>query len=141
MVDKKKPEHRINTGGGDFVDGNQNKVHVNNMGGGMLVVGNQNVVSAQQTGAGLADLVRLVAEMRALLPRVQLDSEVRAVVEADLKVVEEQTAKPEPKKALVLPKLKSIVETLATAAVAGDAIQKLLPIAQQAVQWAQQVLK
>ena len=43
--------------------------------------------------------------------------------------------------ATVLPKLESIVKVLTGAVAAGEAVQKLGPMLQQAIQWAQQVLR
>ena len=40
MTDKKKSEQPIQTGGGDYVGGNQTKVTIGNVSGGMVVVGN-----------------------------------------------------------------------------------------------------
>ena len=127
----------VKTGGGDFVGHDQNKVTVNGgISGGTLLVGNNN-----QVNPSLVDLTRLVSEIHILLPQVRLDEDTRQVVEGDFKLVETQLAKPEPKKALILSKLKGIAEVLGTASAAGQAVQKLVPMLQQAVVWAQQVLR
>jgi len=154
MTDKEKPNRKINTQGGpyiegdvntgrgDFVGGNQNKINVTGgISGGTLVVGDGNVIHAGQPAASLAELVSLVAQIRTELSRARLDEDTRDVIEGDFKVVETQLAKPEPKKALVLPKLKSIAEVLGTAVAAGEAVQKLAPMVQQAITWAQELLK
>jgi hypothetical protein len=135
-------EGGVTTGGGDFVGRDQNKVVVQgNVEGSTLVVGSDNQVTGTQNAASLTDLVRLVDEIRAQLPQSGLDPDTQEVVEGDFRVVENQLAKPEPKKALILPKLKSIAEVLTVGAVAGEAVQKLAPMVQQAIAWAQQVLR
>ncbi len=107
-----------------------------------MTVGTDNVVNTPAPNqASLADLVALVKEMRALLPQARLEPDEREVVDADFKVLEAQVAKPEPKKTLVLPKLKSIAEVLGSAVAAGEAVSKLMPMLNQAIQWATQLLK
>jgi hypothetical protein len=78
--------------------------------------------------------------MRALLPQAGLDEDTVEVIEADFEVVEKQLAKPEPKKSIVLPKMESIAGTLATTVAAGEAIQKLAPMVQQAIAWVKMVM-
>jgi hypothetical protein len=154
MTDKKKAERtidtgggayfegKIDTGGGDFVGGNQNKVTLGNVSGSTVVVGSGNTVTGgNQAGTSAADLAGLVAEMRCLLPQAQLQPRVEQVIDGEFKAVEEELAQPQPAKALVLPGLKKIGETLALAAGAGEAISKLAPMIEKAIQWAAQVLK
>ncbi len=132
----------VDTGGGDFVGCDQNKVTVHgSVSGGTLVVGNQNTVNAGQSGASMAELSNLIAAIRAELPKARLDEDTLEVIEGDFQVVETQLARPEPKKALVLPKLEGIAKMLGTAAAAGEAVQKIAPMLQQALNWAQQLLK
>jgi hypothetical protein len=127
--------------GGDFVGRDQNKVTVSGeISGGTLVVGDGNTVNTVKE-ASLKELSELVAKIHTLLPEAKLDDETLDVLEGDFKVIETQLAKPEPKKVLVLPKLKSIAEALGTAVVGGEAIRKLVPMIQQAITWAQQLLK
>jgi hypothetical protein len=137
----------VNTGGGDFV-GRDKQVSApggiaigGNASHNTMVVGNGNVVGSRTEGVKMEDVLRLVRELQAALPASGLDEETLAVVEGDVRVVEAQLAKPEPKKHLMLPKLESVVATLTGLAGASEAVQKLLPMAQQAVQWVQQVVK
>ena len=143
MADKQKNSkpadsgRRINTGGGAYIEGG---LHT---GGGDFVGRDQTKVTI---GAGadkgsLADLIQLVAEIRALTAQARLDQDIQEVIEVDFKVLETQLKKPEPKKALVLPKLEAVAKTLTLAAGAGEAITRLTPMVQQAIQWAQTVLK
>jgi hypothetical protein len=154
MPNKDKPNRKIdtqggpyfegnaNTGGGDIVGGNQNKVNIGSVSNSTVTVGDYNTVTTgSQAAVSLRDLVGLVAKMRALLPQAHLDSDMQEVVEGSFKVVEMQLARPEPKKALVLPSLKQVAESLSLAAGAGEAVQKLAPMVQQAITWAQTLLK
>lgn len=122
--------------------GDRNTVHIGSVSGSTVVVGRDNTVIARtQTGASLGDLTGLLAEIRALLPQAGLEEDTCAAVEGSLRVVEEQLQKPAPKKALVLPSLKQVVETLSLAAGAGEALNKLAPLIQQATAWAQALLR
>lgn len=155
MAGKRKPDRGVNTqggahtegrvsiSGGDFIAGDQNKVVINGpVSGGVISVGAGNTVHASELGpASLENLTALVKEIRALLPQASLEADAQEAVAADLQTVETQMSKPAPKKALVLPKLKSIVEILGSAAAASEAVSKLIPMVNQAIQWAQQVLK
>lgn len=154
MVEKKKAdrsidtgggayfEGKIDTGGGDFVAGSQNNVTLGSVSGSTVVVGSDNTVTgSNQAGASVAELAGLVAEIRSLIPHAQLQPRVEQVIDVEFKVLEEELAQPQPAKALVLPGLKKIAETLALAAGAGEAISKLKPMIEQAVQTALQVLK
>ena len=50
--------------------------------------------------------------MRAILPQANLDEDTTEMVAGDFQVVKKQLAKPEPKKAVVLPKLKEMAEAM-----------------------------
>jgi hypothetical protein len=132
MTSKDKANRTIDTGGGAYIEGNVTT-------GGGDFVGRDKIT--QQAGASLEGLAQLMAEMRAALPQTQMSDDTREAIEGEFTAVETQLAKPAPKKFLVLPKLEGIVKVLTGAVAAGEAVQKLLPMAQQAMQWAQQVLK
>ena len=141
-------EGDIFTGGGDFVGrdkivsgGERSVVVGGNVNNSAIVTGDGNLVGGSTQGVRLEDLLRLVQAMRDLLPQANLDEDTAEMVAGDFQVLETQLAKPEPKKAVVLPKLKEIAEALTLVVGAGEAVQKLLPMAQQAVQWAGQLIK
>jgi hypothetical protein len=136
-------EGKVDTGGGDFVGRDQNKAVIGSVSGGAVVqVGNGSTVnSAAQQSASLADLTKLVAEIRAGIQAAKLDEDTMEAIEGQFKVVEKQLEKPEPKKALVLPSLETTVKYLTAAVTAGEAVTKLIPMAEKAVAWAQQVLR
>jgi hypothetical protein len=152
VMAKKNDEDRLNiqggvhTDGGDFVGrdkvirGENNSVVIGgNASGNMIVSGNGHVVGNTADGT-LEDLRALLQQMQALLPQAGLDEDTVEVIEADFEVVEKQLAKSEPKKSIVLPKMESIVGTLATTVAAGEAIQKLVPMVQQAIAWVKMVM-
>jgi hypothetical protein len=152
VTKRKEDEDRINiqggvhTGGGDFVGrdkvirgGNNSVVIGGNASGNTIVTGSGNVVGSS-TGGSLEELRALLQQMQALLPQAGLDEDEVEVIEADFEAVEKQLAKPEPKKSIVLPKMESIAGTLATTVAAGEAIQKLAPMVQQAIAWVKMVL-
>ena len=85
--------------------------------------------------ASLEALRSLLAEIRSAVPQIELDADTAEAVEADFKVLDKQLARPEPKKTIVLPKLKSIASLLTTAVTAGEAVQKLKPMIEQAIEW------
>jgi hypothetical protein len=151
MAKEDKPKS-INTGGGAYFGG---KVEVH---GGNVIGGDQYNIGAgagsinQSGGTNVEDLLRLLGALRQLLPQAVVDDDTRRSLQEDVVVVVNQLEKPEPKKEIVLPKLKGILETITTAASAGEALQKMapmaqqafdkmMPLAQQALQMAQQFFK
>ncbi|MGH8585747.1 MAG: PIN domain-containing protein, partial [Gammaproteobacteria bacterium] len=62
--------------------------------------------------ATIEDFTRLLAELRVLLARARLDPDTKDAIDADFKMVEAQVQKPEPKRSLIEPKLKSIAGVL-----------------------------
>jgi hypothetical protein len=150
MSEKHVPS-KVDTGGGAFVGGN-----VHTAGGKFVgrddvtIIGDGNVVGdrSQATvikqanqGATVAEFTRLLAELRGLLPQVGLDAETAEVVDADVKVVEQQAARPKPNRAIIVSKLESVTKLLTAAAGAATAGEKLLPLAQKAVEWAGQLFR
>jgi hypothetical protein len=100
----------VSTGGGDFVGRDQVKtVH-------------------KQEGASVEDLLKLLAEVRALLPEAKLESDVAEVDEGDFRVVEEQAAKDRPQAGLIKAKLKGIAEVIQKTGKASDGVGKILTL-------------
>lgn len=130
---KQQKDGSVNTGGGAYVGGN-----VNTDGGDF--VGRDKTVHSQAAGTSLADLTTLVAEMRRLLPEAGLDTETTEVIDADFTVVEAQVAKPAPNKAIVVAKLTSVAALLSAVGATVVAAKPLLPLAQQALEWAGRLL-
>jgi hypothetical protein len=137
----------VGTGGGDFI-GRDQVVHASDRGvavGGdvrdsTIVTGDENVMRAQQ-GATLEEFAELLAQLRQLVAQSGLDRDAVEVVEGDFRVVQEQAEKPQPSRAIILSKLKGVTELLTATVGAAEAVQKLLPLAQQALQWAGQLFR
>lgn len=130
-------EGNVDTGGAPFVGGNQ----VVKAEGGSIATGGSMTDStvtisnttAQQQGVSVADLVALLAEMRALLPQAGLDQENLEAIDGDFRIVEEQAKKEKPKRGLALNRLKSAAELISSVSGAAVAVEKLAPVAQQAL--------
>jgi len=99
------------------------------------------VIKQTSRGASADEFRRLIAELKSGLAQAGLDEDTAAAVKADVRTVEEQAAKPQPRGAIIVSKLKSITEMLAAVAGTATAAGKLLPLAQKAVEWAGQLFK
>ena len=99
------------------------------------------VIKQTTRGASLEEFRRLIAELKSELAQGGLDEDTAAAVEADVRTVEEQAAKPQPRGAIIVSKLKSITEMLTAVAGTAAAAGKLLPLAQKAVEWAGQLFR
>ncbi|MFQ6102132.1 MAG: hypothetical protein ACE5OS_12985 [Anaerolineae bacterium] len=97
------------------------------------------VVRQVAQGATVEDFLRLLVQLREMLPAAGLDPETAQVIEADVRIVEEQAWREEPRGAVVLTKLKGVVELLGAAGAAATGVSRLAPLVQQAIQWAQQL--
>lgn len=148
----------VTVGGGEAVDlrGSQGAIYKpsgpveQQFGNRISITGDGNVIGdhsrstvVKQTtdGASVDEFRRLIAELQSGLAQAGLDEDTAAVVEADVHVVEEQAAKPQPRGAIIVSKLKSITEMLAAVAGTAAAAGKLLPLAQKATEWAGQLFR
>jgi hypothetical protein len=122
MAASKKDPHSVDTGGGAYIGGSVKTK------GGDFVGRDQVKTVHQQQGASAEDLVKLMAEVRALLPRAGLDPDVTEVIEGDFRVVEEQAAKEQPKGGIVKAKLKGISEMIQETGKTSDAVAKILKL-------------
>ncbi len=103
------------------------------------VIGNRSrstVIKQTSRGASVDEFRRLIAGLKSGLAQAGLDEDTTAAVEADLCTVEEQAAKPQPRGAIIVGKLKSITEMLMAVVDTEAAAGKLLPLAQKAMEWA-----
>ena len=145
---KKKQPRPTDTGGGAYVGGDvkagrdfvgRDQITITGDGN---VVGDQSsatVIKQVTEGATLEEFLRLMVELRQALPAAGLDHDTAEVIEADVQVVEEQAQKEKPSAPVIVAKLKGIAEVLAASGAVATAAQKLLPLAQQALTWAQQL--
>jgi hypothetical protein len=79
----------------------------------------------------------LLAQLHQAVEAAALDDETRFVVVDDLRTVEAQIEKEQPRRAIVLSKLQSVLGLLATADGVWGIAERALPLARQAVDWAQ----
>jgi hypothetical protein len=123
--------------GGDFVGRDKPLVHIT--GDGNVVGDHSRATVYKPAGAGVTveELLALLAEVRRLLPMAGLDTETAAVVEGDLRAVEEQARRERPRGAVILSRLKAVGEALKVAAAAGT----LLSLVEKAVARAQQLFR
>ena len=124
---------RVDTGGGAYIGG---KVEV-----GRDFIGRDQTITVEQTAEGVSveAFLQLLGELRQRLPTVGLDDDTAEIIEADVRVVEEQAGKEEPRKAIILSRLKGVTELLTETAKAAAAAGALVPLAEKAVAWAQQL--
>jgi hypothetical protein len=99
------------------------------------------VIKQTSRGASMDEFIHLIAELRRELAQAGLDEDTAAAVAADVRTVEEQVARPQPRGAIIVSKLKSITEMLTAVGGTAAAASKLLPLAQKAMEWAGQLFR
>ncbi len=130
-------ERKIDTGGGNYYE---SSIRVGPRG--KFVGGNE--VTQQfhaQQGVTLAEFTALLAELRGALPASGLDAQAVEVIDAEAQVVEEQAASPEPDGEIIVSRLETITKLLTAVSGTVVAAKALLPTAQTALEWAQQLFK
>ena len=136
----------VDIGKGDFVnrDKTDRSIHV---GGDMdhSVASSGDTAQITMDNRQASDLSKteiqaLLGDLKSALQSAPVDADIKESVQSDVKVVEAQLEKPEPKKAILLPKAKAILETIkaaATTAVAThEAWPKIVELATKLVEWA-----
>ena len=99
------------------------------------------VIKQQTTGVSVEQFLSLLAELRQALPNASLDPDVAQAAEADLQVAESQAQKAKPNAALILLKLKGVAELFATADSVLGIVNRVQPLAQQALELAGQLFR
>ena len=124
---------QVDTGGGAYIGG---KVEV-----GRDFIGRDQIITVEQISEGVSveAFLHLLAELRQQLPSAGLDSDTAEIVEADVRMVEEQAGKEEPRKAIILGRLREVTGLLTETAKAAAAAGALVPLAEKAMTWAQQL--
>ncbi len=106
------------------------------------VVGNNNWVNvdkSQTTGATLDEFLRVLAELRQAIPQAGLDPDEAEALVSDLQQAEVLARKPQPNARLILTRITNVAGLLATADGVAGMLQRLQPLAQQALTAAQQL--
>ena len=136
MTEKQQPQaqepRRVDTGGGAYVGGNVRA-------GGDFVGRDQISMEQTQEGVSVEGFLQLLAQLRQGLPVAELDADMAEVIEGDVTVIEDQARKEQPRKAIILSKLKGVTELLTEAGKVATAAAPLVPLAQKALTWAQQL--
>ena len=86
------------------------------------------------------DIIELVENLRSELKESISDQDDYDVIEADLDFVEKQLEKPEPKKGMILAKIKSILDLIPMAAAASQALPELISKAERLFEWVMTLL-
>jgi hypothetical protein len=121
MATSKKDPQSVQTGGGAYVGGRVDT-------GGGDFVGRDQINTATQEGVSVADLTRLLAEVRTLLPQAGLKPDLAQAIEGDFRVIEDQAAQGEPKGTLIKSRLKGASELIQEAGTNADAVEKILTL-------------
>jgi hypothetical protein len=121
MADPKNDPRSVDTGGAAYVGGNVDT-------GGGDFVGRDQVKMVRQEGVSAAELTKLLAEVRTLLPQAGLRPEEAQAIEGDFRVVEDQAAQAQPKAALIKGRLKGASELIREAGTNADAVDKILKL-------------
>lgn len=103
-----------------------------NVTGSTLVTGDGNVTI---TEASRDDLLRLLAEMQALVRQSGLDERQTRVVEADVQAAEDEAKAPEPSRTIIASRLEGMTRILNAASGLTEAGRKLLAHAEKALSW------
>ena len=135
MTGKERNESRqVDTGGGLYIGGDVNV--------GRDLIGRDHIEVHVTRGATVEQFRELLAQIRQELQGAGLERELAQLIEAEVRLVEEQTRKEAPDKAIVISKLHGIreaLQTTASAATITTAGVELAPLVERAIQWAQQL--
>lgn len=97
------------------------------------------VVKRSTTGLTTEEFLQLLDKLQQELSTVDLDADIAEEVEADLQSAETQARRAEPNRSLLLMRLGNVTQMLATVDGVCGVSERLLPLAQQALEWGQQV--
>jgi hypothetical protein len=146
----------VAVGGGEAVDmrGSQGAVYKpagpveQQFGDRITIKGNGNVVGDRSrstvikqstTGVTVDEFLQLLDKLKYELSAVELDPDVAEAVEADLQTAETQARKPEPNRSLLLMRVANVAQMLATVDGVWGVSERLMPLAQQALEWGRQL--
>lgn len=143
--DKKRPIHNekgqyfehMDVRKGDFVNGDKTdrSIHTGNVDRSVLSTGDNARINlnASVENVTKADIQDLLKELQSALQAAPVDADVKDSLQNDIQAVEIQLEKPEPKKAIILPKAKAILEMITATAAAYEAWPKIVGMATRLV--------
>lgn len=126
-----KESTRINIGGA-YIGGNVTA-------GGDVVGRDKTTINATQQTVDVEHFQALLAELRALIPEAGLAQRNARIIDADVAVVEAETSESKPNRAIIVSKLNSLTEILKASGNLTEAGQRLMPLAQKALEWGNQL--
>ncbi len=131
----KQEPHGVDTGGGAYIGG---KVEV-----GRDFIGRDQVTVVEQTSEGMTvdAFLQLLAELRQQLSTAGLDTDTSDIIDADVRVIEEHASKEKPSKPITLSNLKGGTELLTETGKVVATATALVPLAEKAITWAQQLFQ
>jgi hypothetical protein len=146
----------VAVGGGEAVDmrGSQGALHKpggpveQQFGDRITITGDGNVIGdhsrstvikQSKPGVTIDEFLQLLDRLQQELSTVDMDPDVGEAVEADLQTAETQARKPEPNRGLLLMRLANVAQMLATIDGVWGVSERLLPLAQQALEWGKQL--
>jgi hypothetical protein len=97
------------------------------------------VVKHSKTGVTIDEFLQVLDKLQQGLSTVELDPDLAEAVEADVQTAQTQAQKPEPNRSLLLMRLGNVAQMLATIDGVWGVSERLLPLAQQALDWGQQL--
>jgi hypothetical protein len=152
MAKKKDSKRNIHTEGGSYYE----RIEIENgdfVGGSKEIKGGDGSIVAGKIeadsillnsppapGATVDDLLQALAQWHALVKEMPLPRDEAEVIEGDFQVIEQQLAQEQPRKHLILPKLKSILELVTAAGAASQALPKVVEMGENVVAWVQALL-
>lgn len=112
-----------------------------NVTGDGINIGSGNVSHVSKTtvtsGATMSEFIALLSQMRGFVNAEDCDPKVRRALTADLDVIEGEVVDEKPSGAIIQSRLKSMAETIKTAAAIGSVATTLPPLLHKALEWAQ----
>jgi hypothetical protein len=110
--------------------------------GNVIGDGSRSTVIKQSTeGLSIDEFLELLSQLRQLVPESGIDPDIAEAIESDLQTAEAQAQKSKPNAGLILLKLRSVAELLATAEGVWSMTERIRPLAQQAMEWAGQLFQ
>ncbi len=120
--------------GRDVVLGDQ----INITGDGNVVGDHSSATVIKQVTEGITveGFLQLMEHIRQQLPAARLDGDIEDIVDADVRVIEQQASKEKPSKPIILSKLKGVTELLTEMGKVVAAATALAALAEKAITWA-----